>query len=326
MSIFKARTITYTENNLIFELYLIGHKNLGESIVFFVKSHYKCLYSGVVDCYSTDRVAVVEKLLQDNNITELSFLCWTHPHDDHSLGIINIFDNFCTQNTSIWIPDVSSIEPDAYSKESAEFYKKLFSKFKIKKTSFLWDINTVSDNKNLVSVHFNNLNIIHNFTIDSFSPPSRCIIYDRTKNKIRNINYYSIGLIINIGIYYILLGGDVQNEILRNIPQFDINGIEYLKIPHHGSDTSDFIINKFTQDIHPVIATTTVFRSKNLPNKVILEKYKEWGVQSLICTGHINKRNDTDDYGYIKTTFDLLKTSGTIEIPVEYGGNAEEFI
>lgn len=323
MSIFKPKIITYTDNNLIFELYLVGLKGLEESIIFFVKSNNCCLYSGMVDCYFTKQKSIIKELLEENNIKELNFLCWTHPHDDHSMGISDILDNFCSKNTSIWIPDVNSINNNEYSNKSFDFYKKLFEKFDVKKQDYLWNINKVSDDKNLISIQFNNLNIIHSFTIESFSPPSKIILYDQATNKVRNINNYSIGLIINIGVYYILLGSDVQNEVLQILPDFDLEGIEYIKIPHHGSDTSNLIINKFDQNIHPTIAATTVFRAKNLPNKNVLEQYKEWGVQSLFCTGHLNT-SDTEDYGFIKTTFDVLKSSGNIIIKNECYGNAEE--
>ena len=74
-------------NSLFFEVYLIGYNSQGESILFFLRTDEGVIYSGVVDCYTYKSINKTIDLLKKENIEKIDFLCWTHPHDDHSLGI-----------------------------------------------------------------------------------------------------------------------------------------------------------------------------------------------------------------------------------------------
>ena len=41
------------------------------------------------------------RLLKENNVDRIDYLCWSHPDDDHTKGIDSIIRNFCTENTKI---------------------------------------------------------------------------------------------------------------------------------------------------------------------------------------------------------------------------------
>jgi beta-lactamase superfamily II metal-dependent hydrolase len=125
---------------------------------------------------------------------------------------------------------------------------------------------------------------------------------------------YSIGLIINVGHYYIVLAGDVENRTLKCIPDFNFDiqdRIDYVKIPHHASSTASYLIDKFNGlgIAAPTIATTTVYRIHKLPNKEVLKRYVMWDNDTKVySTGDIECiEHDIEKNGIVQTTFDILE-------------------
>jgi beta-lactamase superfamily II metal-dependent hydrolase len=92
------------EKNLYIELYLIGYKNIGESIVFLIYCDSRVVYSGVIDSYEQEMNKAVE-ILERNNVNSLDFICWTHPDEDHSIGIDTLIEKYASENTTIYIPE-----------------------------------------------------------------------------------------------------------------------------------------------------------------------------------------------------------------------------
>lgn len=98
-----------------------------------------------------------------------------------------------------------------------------------------------------------------------------------------------------------------------------------MKIPHHASSTAGYLIDKFNGlDIAaPAVATTTVYRIHNLPDKEILKRYAMWGNNTEVySTGDVeNAEKDNEKSGMIKTSFDILEQR---EVPIETSlfGNA----
>ena len=112
------------------------------------------------------------------------------------------------------------------------------------------------------------------FEIRSFAPDSNLLASLKIKDRFDMGNIYSIGLIINVGHFYIILAGDVENRTIKCIPDFSLdiaNQIDYIKIPHHSSLTASGFVDRLNDlDITaPAVATTTVYRIHKLPNKEI---------------------------------------------------------
>lgn len=122
--------------------------------------------------------------------------------------------------------------------------------------------------------------------------------------------------------------GDVEDRTIKIIPDFNIDvkdKMDYLKIPHHSSGSSSYLIDRFRNcDIEsPTVATTTVYRRYSLPDKKVLKMYFAWGKESVIyATGDIeNVENDCEKNGVIKTVFDITERKN---VPIETAlfGNA----
>lgn len=92
------------DKTLDFEINLIGYKNKGESIVFFLRTDGKAVYAGLVDCFEYESQNMAIELLKNEQLPFFDFVCWTHPHDDHTVGLDKIITEFCDKNTLFWIP------------------------------------------------------------------------------------------------------------------------------------------------------------------------------------------------------------------------------
>lgn len=226
-------------------------------------------------------------------------------------------------------PSVSKKDIAEYSLNAQEAYKEIFAILESKVRDKM-KIREASDAKILEQFECSG-NISMNpyiFQIRSFAPDTSLLNAIKVQERLDKSNIYSIGLLINIGHFYIVLAGDVEERTIKAIPQFNIDvkdRIDYLKIPHHASSSSSYLIDKFIEaDIEaPSVAASTVYRSHNLPDKKVLKKYYTWGKETKIyVTGDVESaENDHDRSGVIKTIFDITEKKDIL-IETALSGNA----
>lgn len=299
-------------NSLFFEVYLIGYNSQGESILFFLRTDEGVIYSGVVDCYTYKSINKTIDLLKKENIEKIDFLCWTHPHDDHSLGIDKLLDLYCDSNTKIWISDIYPEDLELYSASSRNLYQKIKEIIRRKKSN----IKFAKDNTILDKFICQGLNS-YSFEIQSFSPNSTIIAENKEFGKAEKGNPYSIGLSVYVGRFNVMLAGDVENTTISRFDDtFFDSPIDYIKIPHHGSSTGDQLpikLNEFGLKA-PSVATSIIFIKHHLPQVDTLQKYKKWGTNEIYVTNSFENFENTENYGIIVTSFDVLEKR---EYPIE---------
>lgn len=302
------RRIFY-ENSLEFEINLIGYKQQGESIIFYILADGKVVYTGLVDCYKLNSRNYVVDFLEEKGIKTLDFICWTHPHDDHTRGLDEVLDRFCTSNTKFWTTDIQPNDYKLYSEESTQVYKRIKNIHLLRKKEKI-TIKYAKDHTILEKMICTGISQ-YLFQIDSFAPNSTILAEKKFMNKDEQGNLYSMGLIINIGRYFILLGGDVENPTISLLEDYELeNPIDYIKIPHHGSPTGIFIIDRMRalNVLAPSVATTTVYRKGSIPKIETMIKYQKWGTKEIYCTGTISGTEaEKDEYGVVRTNFDILE-------------------
>jgi hypothetical protein len=168
------------------------------------------------------------------------------------------------------------------------------------------------------------------FVISSFAPNSEMIAYNRIKKIDTLSNLYSVGLIVSIGDYNIMLAGDVENETIKLIPDENIDfPFSYIKIPHHGSPSASLLVERLNSlsDFLPKVAVTTVYKKYELPDKYVLMKYKRWNKNmEIYSTGNIvDEYTNSKKFGIVVTTFDVLEKR-EYKIETELLGNAIEVL
>ena len=303
------------KDSLKLELNVIGYHDRGESIIFFIKTDGYVAYTGLVDCYKTEDQNAVKSVLEEEQVKRIDFVCWTHPHDDHTVGLDEVWDQYCTEETCFCCTDILPEDSELYSEEAMSVFeniKDIHISRKRKKVRIMYlKDSTLAERLQCVG----NTNK-YEFKIQSFAPNSAILGERLICDKEEKGNAYSIGLFLFIGEYSIMLAGDVEDPTIRRIADWNLEyPVDYVKIPHHGSKSASFLTDTMSSlDIlPPCIASTTLFRIHKLPQEEILDKYFDWGCNEIYATGNINETKAGIGYGIIKTTFDILEKNEYIE-------------
>lgn len=216
----------------------------------------------------------------------LSAVCWTHPHDDHTLDLKEILEDEKlthlgqSQNDTLFVfPQILNQFTQGHHvfRDYGHIICKKpqrpigISDDPYNKVNICWDFIDDADNtRHQVWLHFispllnlgdRNLNIAE---------------YDN-KSK---YNEMSLSCILMIdGIPYIYFGGDSPDSQIEGITPDDkslINMCEIVKVPHHGSCGSLKVLDYISDRLR--LAIITGFRidnTVNLPDEVTIEKYNE---------------------------------------------------
>ena len=167
------------ENNLeafsdvYIDIYVIGYSHQGESILFVLyanKPEYKVVYSMVIDCYE-ENINITKELLDEILISKktLDMLVWTHPHDDHTKGLEQLIDNYCSKDTKIILANILGNKSYKLSEECQALEQKI-SKLN-KGLHRRYDINDMIcfDNE-IQEIQYCNADTIQNLTIRCVAP------------------------------------------------------------------------------------------------------------------------------------------------------------
>lgn len=299
----RCRNIILT-GRLLIKLYLVGYENAGESIVFFICEDTRIVYSGVVDSYETKCNKTIQ-ILEENSVDNLDFICWTHPDEDHSLGIDILLQRFANSNTKVIIPENISGDEYNYNQRISETFNIIEENLRSRRDTF--KVKSASDNKILEYFTFDRGALgKEEFKILSIAPNSQ-IIRKNEFNKNVKKNDYSIALIITLGYFTIFLSGDIENKTIDKLELYSVPEIiDYIKVPHHTSSSSDKLL-EFIDDSSCEIACTTTYKngSTNLPDLRIVELYKT-KAKNFYCVGK-KEKDDDQSYGIFKIECDILE-------------------
>lgn len=199
----------------------------------------------LVDCGTRSTGENVVKYLNELGINKIDYLFGTHPHDDHMGGMYDVITNF--EIGKIIIPEV---EP---GKVTSNWYAKLMKEIKDKNYNVEYPVvgTTYNLGKSTMKV------------IASMKDPEN------------NLNNYSTVLKVSFGDMDIIMTGDAETEVEKEILQSGENiEAEILKIGHHGSNTSTS--DEFLEAVNPdyALISAKVGNKYEHPVKSTMEKLK----------------------------------------------------
>ena len=301
-------------------IFLIGYPVEGECILIFVvdNSVNEVLFSMMIDCYSYNNYNVAHDILNLYNIGTLDYFIWTHPDNDHSVGIEDTLKKYGLKTTTILLPE--GVLNGRKLGENATSALNYINSVGIRKQNY--QVNRVSvslpKNRNIFEETIYTDTIAKlDFSFSIIAPNSAIVGKRTTKNKKCKLNDFSIGIIIHFGDLNFVFGGDIENQTIKRIPEYYFDNIGYIKVPHHGSISSDSLIESVSNISNlskkQIIAATTVFTNSSLPQQIVLDKYKSF------CSNIFYTGSGSQNYGYIKTVYNIAET--TVELP-EIKGNA----
>lgn len=311
----------FCNKNFYVDTYTIGYKNQGESIVILLFVDDKCIFSCVVDSYLTKDFDIVKRVLSDNKIEALNIICWTHPHDDHSVGMENLIQTYSNEHTEVWIPENVMTEGHKVSATSKKLFEEL--KKEITAKSSTYRVCSASDKKDMLYRHAIGSVVkdqdLYEIEMCTLAPSSQSMIEETLIDSYVE-NEESIVFYLMVGNAYFIFTGDANSDSLSSIPREELpEHVHFVKIPHHGSYTSQAMLNLLTTSCD--ISSSTVYRvgKSHLPENDILKNYLTKS-RTVLCTGK-SKDLDECDYGIVHCRTDIIKQ----EYQYEVEGNACEF-
>lgn len=314
--------------NLLIKVYVIGYSNRGESIcVLFLDAGYdnKVLYSIVIDSFKYEGINKTIDILKQWGINKdkLNMLVWSHPDYDHTFGINEIINMFCNENTMVILPydlNGEAWNKIKYNREDNDIVKNILKltrrKFKSHETACVPEKKFVP----FQQLVFNDLIGDLCTTIQALSPHGSRINYLLETHSEIHKNDLSLCLQIDIGNEYkcsLIFLSDIENDDIEMLYPKCYDSPVFIKIPHHTSSTSDKYCNMISSlKEKPYIACTTIYKSQKLPEKDLLNEYRN-NVRQVDCTGF--RKSKKQNYGYVEYTFDFYNE---FKITVQHKGHA----
>lgn len=304
---------------LIIKIFVIGYRERGESIVILFFDKNNVVYSIVIDSYQVKETEFfTSKILDDNKVSKLNILCWTHPDIDHSLGIEELFEKYCDSNSVVLIPTyVNGIDSDPikYNKDDKQILDKMFS-INSNRHKCIKPVSANSGTRG-DAFEFAFSDNIHEVKtkIEVYAPHNDYVVENLRRNTTIKKNDLSLFLMLQVGSYKFDLCGDVENRAISNMPDIPFHYPLFIKIPHHASPSSSKLLDRLNNSSQSMSCTTT-YPSQGLPNLDMTDGYKK-KFMHLHSTGL--GKEDVKTYGILEYTFDLF---GTQNVHIRRYGNA----
>ncbi len=177
----------------------------------------------LVDCGTRSTGEDVVKYLNEQGITRLDYVIGTHPHDDHMGGMYDVITNF--EIGKIIMPEVE------VGKVTTNWYVKLMQEIK----------------QGAYELEYAKLGAVYDLGEANFK------IIGPIENDESNLNNYSIVLKVTFGDMDVIMTGDAETKVERDIiDSGEALDAEILKVGHHGSDTSSS--DEFLDAVSPIYA------------------------------------------------------------------------
>ena len=278
-------------------IHVLGYYPEGESIliVLYDNSTQKLLKSILVDCYESNNINRVDKILNQYGIQnkKLDYVIWTHPDRDHSVGYANIVSNYSSKNTLYILPEGLTFwevinDWDKFKSWIAITKNKMIGKCNVERVN---TSNRRSYPLEYSTTYYDGVNKDVDFTIEILTPFASQVFRHVEYNKTHKGNHMSISLVIRLARLGFYFGGDTENMAIRKIDANKFEDLFFVKIPHHGSNTSDqlpVILNNLHNDEGLfIISVSTGYHKGNsdLPLNTVLDLYKS-------CSSSILKTED----------------------------------
>lgn len=322
--------------NLIVSIFVIGYKNIGESIVILFRDicngDDKTIMSMVVDSYEKENLNMIRKVLSKHHVNKLDFVCWTHPHCDHSLGIDSLIKDMFHENIVIFSPKFyyGNLTPDLLKSESLKTPEIFMN---------IW--NLVKDHPNLQEIwrtisangddtHPYKLELLTN---DGIYHKDVCLYFltplgNRTDkfaikgNQFEKPNELSVSFVLSVNNYDFFFGSDTENEHAIGINKKIVEGMRWIKVPHHCSLGAKVI----AQQIGPQFdfAASTVYKTSNLPMEEIQNIYARNGSLHMTQLDENGDYKNQYEYGIIQYNYHFANDETKVGI-ITYGNAGQYF-
>lgn len=316
--------------NLHLHIFTMGGDGLGESFLVIIKEGKRICFSMLIDSCVTkvdeQTVNLPLRFIDHYGVKKLDCIIWTHPHDDHSLGLDTIVRQCYGKNTIGFIPQYffgneRDIVPiTAVCRNVRKTFTSVFRK------KHLVPVDCASgESRLLVQRIFMDANTEEIKALNiKFCTPIGPIMQERMSQdkpySQSQLNELSLSLVMEFADYCFFFGGDAPGTKIKMANDEDISRCKWTTIPHHGSKSSRQLRSILRRDID--CATCTTYLSQPLPEKEILELYNHPDSVHVDVTQ--KERASAFFYGVIEYDYDFASLPNA-KLQVKRYGNAYRY-
>ncbi|MDE7449225.1 MAG: hypothetical protein K2M72_03330 [Paramuribaculum sp.] len=295
----------------------LGYPEEGESIMISLMDKERILYNAFTDNFDVDGFQYwVDKLPEDTRIDDF---IWTHPDEDHSLGIEKLlqrFDPDCKANIYIPTSLTEQLLKDNNKHKSLPAYKYLKNNYNINR-KYQWNEISLCEGEGiryLSKLKLTDRTTDYTITFKiGFMLPYGSVVnrrVDKTKMNSGEMNDLSLFFIIELNKVRYIFSGDLAKTNIKFLDDDYLSACRFIKIPHHGSLDPKKLVEKIEWlPSIPTHAVTTVF-GKTHPYDEVLNLYAN-KCHEVFCTGR-----GVHSYGMVKLDYsvkDLSKYTFALE-------------
>ncbi len=285
---------------------------MGESIVLLLCNGGDVLFTVLTDCYcqstSGEFYNHLETLFVRHGIKKIDAFIWTHPDKDHSMDIERMLTRYDSDHTAeIFIPNGLVHGRDSYCEEARQAVEYIYEHYSSKGSR--------TEKRHIHTVSTENKEVRNLLCVDIFADdmlkPITCkfrFVLPNTEHC-AHAEYWDMELKPNLMsiVYSVELNGrnyvftgDLVDAGTKKMGSEILTRMNYLKIPHHGSDQSnEFLTLIRQQKFNHLISTVTRFNPKGDPKDPVICAYSDFGTVYFITDKTIEKS------GCIETVVDV---------------------
>lgn len=323
--------------NLTVSIFVVGYKNIGESIVLLFRDVYRdrnqVIMSMVIDSYETKELNIVRRILSKYNVERLDFVCWTHPHYDHSPGIDSLIKDMFHNDIVVFSPKFyyGNLMPDMLKSEclkTPDIFNNIWNLVE-KHPNFAEIWRTISANGDTTNPYPMQLltedGVYSKDICLFFLTPigSRTDMYAMKGNQFYKPNELSVSFVLSIDGYDFFFGGDTENGHANGINNEIVKSMRWIKVPHHCSLGAISIANRLGPNFD--FAASTVFKSSSLPSEEVQNIYAKNGVLHMTQLKENNNYKLTHEYGIIQYDYHFSNKETIVDITT-YGNAGQYFM
>ena len=320
----KTKEIATINNSALrLSIYVFGYHPQGESILIILWDEIEgkdafIRHSILIDYFGDTKHKRVDAELNKLglNTKKIDFVIWSHPDTDHCKDLSSLLTNYTNSSSKIILPDglLNCEMPNGAAKDVMNKLHKLSRKYN--------NVTQLSASEYSIP---NLINEIYSdgktdsipFSLDIINPVGN-VEFRRTQTY-KTVNPNNISLVCSMAINGIkfYFGGDVMNEQILCVTDLDYyKDVYWVKIPHHGSNTSDKLLSCLVvpEEETPHYAISTCFRigKSNDPQLDVLDQYRVLGYDTY-CTDSLTD-NRINKYGIFYQCIDVQKREFMIPI------------
>lgn len=320
-------------------VYVVGYVPEGEAIVFLFTEGERILFSIINDCYRNDELDIVTDILMSFMEPKIDLFIWSHPHDDHSVGIQSLLEKFDPKhNAHIIIPNgIHSL----LNLENAEMPESAKNALTYLKNTYCPKGNVCPRrhrNYHLVDIDIDSFHErkyvyeLYDINSDSALPvslsilgPDSILALQNTDGSVNSkFNHLSVVYMLDVNGLKFFMTGDVSDRGAKSISDDWFKDFHFLKIPHHGSDEpKSFFKRIIMNEAGAATAVSTVFLKKKRPVSAILDHYKMALGSVFVTHDIVHMEGNTNKFGCLHAEYSPMNISEEANIVLI--GNAIEW-